>query len=483
MKSRILIPISSAIFLGVGVLIGYFLFHGAGEAEYVVPDAPRAGDKPDASSSDGDLNETYESLVAGLQEKNRKLEEEIESLRAAVEKAAESKRSVPDGERPRSAPESGTPRSPGAFHTSRVNPNELKEGKGGLEGYLTNTDGTPAAETSLSLFKHTGDFKQWDLRTDSTGHFKKLGLTPGQYHISQNRLPTGTCKWPQRYLKVEAGKITRIDIGSPENINVSGKVLDANGKPVGNAFLHLFYHDVGRPDNFYSYSVQTDGDGRFVIENLKPVKYEWSLSGMNKVSYGFGHIRFSKEGPFEWNIELKATKLSGVVVDSGSGSPISKAHVYASLRGSTGSVGSSVRTDAEGRFHFEGLTAGTYGIFAYADRYVMKRTDAVKLSEGQILENIRIVLDPAAVVQVKVLDAEGKPIKDVDVELHTLDDRGKKDYWPLHFEVSGIAKVDKLPPGTYHFEVTAEGYASDSRSGIHLSLGDNPMIEFTLTKE
>jgi 5-hydroxyisourate hydrolase-like protein (transthyretin family) len=483
MKSKVVFPISSAVFLVIGVFIGYMLFHGAGGEDILVPEKPADSTARGSENRDERSDKSVETLIKDLRERNTKLEQENKSLKAQLERAEESKNKAGERRNPPALPYPVDPPPSVPDCPSILNPAELKEGKGGLEGYFIHANGSPAKGVSVSLYRHTGEFRQYKTKTDSTGHFKILDLNPGKYHASTEMLPKTQCTWPQRYVQIKAGEITRADFGGSGNIAVKGRALSANRKPIAKAILLLIHVNRGMEGGGLSYSAMTDDDGCFTFLNLKPEKYQWTLQGLNKVSYGFGKIQFSESGPFEWNIELPSTKISGIVIDRNSGSPVSGAIVNARLKGSVKSPGSYIRSDDQGLFLFEGLSAGTYEITASSDRYVMKRANLVKLTEGQAIENIRIILDPAAVFKVTVLDSNGKPIKNVRVLLIAVDDKGEDSCRTLHFKANGIAVVDNLLPGKYNFEVSAEGYLSDSKSDILLSQSDNPMLEFMLKKE
>jgi protocatechuate 3,4-dioxygenase beta subunit len=485
MSSKILVPLCSAVFLCIGVLIGYLLLQEGSGGEVAVP----AGTIPAAGESRAPAGGKAEPLgqpdPGGLEAENEKLAKEVERLKTELEKAgrrlAETKKEV---SRLEALPRGDTsPRTPGAAPAPpAADPSGLEPGKGGIEGRFIKNDGTPAASIRVTIYKHTGDFQSFHTPTDGSGYYRMGNLVPGSYEVMIRRDMKATCMWPEKYTEVAAGRYSKLDFGSEKNITVKGKALNAEGKSISGAILHLFFHGNDCGSGFVSYSARTDDEGRFTFVNLRPAIYEWNLQGLDRTSYGSGKKGFSKSGPFEWTIQMTSTQISGVVVDRESGKPLHRASIMTSRQEGRSGTGSYGGTDAEGRFKFVGLIPGTYMLTAFAQRYVVSRLDPIKLAEGQCIDDVRFALDPAAVFKARVVADDGRPIRDVDVRIHAIDEKRKDHYWPLHFEAGGIAEVDNLPPGQYTLEVTADGFEPDSKIGVILSKGDNPMLEFILKK-
>jgi hypothetical protein len=489
MNARILVPLSSALFLCIGVFAGYLVFRNGPEDELVIVSKPAEGNPPPTEK--GALEPLLPAaavapdgaLIEKLKVENAELAAELESVKAALEETRTSAKRARESVGPAGRTSEPAPVVPQIPRPSLRNVSDLREGKGGMEGYFIFPNGGAGANISVTLMKHTGQFKSLMARTDTTGRFEKMNLTPGRYHVSVGMIPRAKSKWPHRFVEVTAGEITRVDFGRAGNIRVRGKALSEDGKPITNAMLLLMPSDLARGGDTQSYSAMTDDTGGFSFENLEPAEYRWCLQGLGQVSYGCGKVAFTQAGPFEWDIRQKGTKISGQVRGRDSGSPIGDATVSASQEGDLGSPRSHASTESDGRFLLTGLPKGRYAIRVFADGYVVKALEPMELAEGQALEGIEIVLDPAAVFRVKVKDETGQPITDVDIYLFGSNEKGDSHHWPLHLMKSGVCVVPHFPSGRYKLEVTAEGYASATKSGVLLSLGDDPTLEFILKRE
>ncbi|MHC4779907.1 MAG: MSCRAMM family protein, partial [Planctomycetota bacterium] len=363
MNAKLLIPLSSALFLGIGVFIGFIAFHKAPSDELVIDSKPFSEEKgglpPREAPPHAPSEPSTDKLVEQLRAENAELSAKLESMKAGGKEGPAPKRETIETGGPGRAG-AAVPARPKApvipvDRHSKVNPAELEDGKGGIEGYFINPDDSPGKGITVVLMKQSGEFKHFTDRTDASGHFKRMNLSPGRYQVSSGIMPKTRCKWPAKYIEVTAGEVTRIDMGSTENISVKGRASTADGQPASSAFVLLMHFELGMGSDMYSYSAMTDDEGRFSFANLKPATYQWNLQGMDRVSYGSGRIEFTRAGPFEWDLRPTGLKLSGRVTDRESGKPVGDATVSMRRKGDELSTGSHATTDSEGRFLFQGL--------------------------------------------------------------------------------------------------------------------------------
>jgi len=117
--------------------------------------------------------------------------------------------------------------------------------------------------------------------------------------------------------------------------------------------------------------------------------------------------------------------IAGVVVD-GAGKPalaaISLRHPYAD----SGFDHRMARTDVDGRFLFQDLSAGDFEIWMAADtgssyNSGKKLAHALSLAEGQRVTDIRLVLYAGGSISGMLLDAERRPLRDVHIEAWDVD--------------------------------------------------------------
>src|SRR5262245_7820476 len=87
------------------------------------------------------------------------------------------------------------------------------------------------------------------------------------------------------------------------------------------------------------------------------------------------------------------------------------------------------RTDESGRFHFTGIPAGKYSVFAAAPGYVSPDVDSIfavhgktlNLAEGEKVENIDLELRRGGVIAGKVTDSQGRPMIEEKINLSKLE--------------------------------------------------------------
>jgi hypothetical protein len=115
-------------------------------------------------------------------------------------------------------------------------------------------------------------------------------------------------------------------------------------------------------------SIQTDAGGAFAEDLWQPVRLGVTVaSPALSAPYSFFH---SLEGGEAWDIAVPASSVSGVVTDSASGKPIPQAQITLDSELSDGGTRSfGTDSDAEGRYAFDGLAAGTHRISPAAAGY------------------------------------------------------------------------------------------------------------------
>ena len=155
-------------------------------------------------------------------------------------------------------------------------------------------------------------------------------------------------------------------------------------------------------------------------------------------------------------------RLSGRVIALDTGRPIRRAIVSANsteLR-----EGRSISTDTEGRWMLEELPAGRITLrvskggfvaMAYGQRFPFEPGKPIQLADGQILENINIVLPRASVVTGRVVDEFGEPVSGVRVTAmrHQFSGGQRRATYFGDGDTSddiGQFRLYGLPPGDYY---------------------------------
>jgi hypothetical protein len=122
---------------------------------------------------------------------------------------------------------------------------------------------------------------------------------------------------------------------------------------------------------------------------------------------------------------LEKCTLSGIVVDSITGMPLSKAIVVAE-RGNGGDDDPSTMTDAKGHFVMIDVEPGQFHIAAqrrgytegyYGARRASASGTTIALAAGEKAEDLRIALAPFGVIAGVVRDTDGEPLEGAEVGL------------------------------------------------------------------
>src|SRR6185437_1948039 len=127
--------------------------------------------------------------------------------------------------------------------------------------------------------------------------------------------------------------------------------------------------------------------------------------------------------------------LSGTVVDSITGQPVSKA-ALAVYSGSGAGITYTSSSDGNGDFSLVGLEPGSYRLMGDRSGYVQGYYSArgssgsgsvIRLEAGQTLKDLRFRLMPAGTVAGTVRDSDGEPLEGAAVELGKIvyDNHGK----------------------------------------------------------
>jgi Carboxypeptidase regulatory-like domain len=161
----------------------------------------------------------------------------------------------------------------------------------------------------------------------------------------------------------------------------------------------------------------------------------------------------------------KTVRVEGTVVSATTGDPLRKASVE--LRSTAvnrvSSAGNYISTtDAEGRFLFEEVQPGSYTLHAERVGYVSQKVltngpvSTLKFIAGQKLTDLAIKLTPQGAIYGRIVDEDGDPVRDADINLMRWSYRnGKKELRSI--ENSGLSVNDDgtfmigyLPPGRYY---------------------------------
>ena len=236
--------------------------------------------------------------------------------------------------------------------------------------------------------------------TDQDGEYRIIDVPAGSYQvapvapvfvISDVNKSNG-----QSLIIAEGDNIAGIDFDLVKGGVITGKVTDADGRPVAEERVNLLAGDYPRSGPFHvSSNFQTDDRGIYRMFGLRPARYKVSVGEENIGVYRrFGNGRSLPitfypdvteavkatvievgEGTEATNIDItvapaaRSFSVSGRVVEGETGKPItnvmislSKILIIDKNSSSSSGGGTDVRSDTDGAFRLENLAAGKYSI-------------------------------------------------------------------------------------------------------------------------
>jgi hypothetical protein len=148
----------------------------------------------------------------------------------------------------------------------------------------------------------------------------------------------------------------------------------------------------------------------------------------------------------------RPASLSGTVVNSVTGEPIARVHVFIlTMQNGARDVNRSAVTDSQGKFSLSPLPAGYYipmverTGFAMLRDSVALRTAAVQLRAGESKDDFTIRLAPAGAISGRVVDADGEPVDGVFVSVEGLTGTFRR----AQTDDEGNFRLGGLAPGRY----------------------------------
>ncbi|MCE9581724.1 MAG: carboxypeptidase-like regulatory domain-containing protein, partial [Planctomycetes bacterium] len=227
----------------------------------------------------------------------------------------------------------------------------------------------------------------------------------------------------------DEGGITNFKL--EKGARVTGRIVDAAGKPVAGASVSASHASPSPPD------VQTTGgDGRFMVEDLAggavsllvvradgsgQLELEFDTPAIGEL-VDLGDIALAAAGAIAGRVlSAEGNPAPGVTVVL-NGSEADRLRLRPGASPETESPEHRVRTDDLGRFAFPGLAPGSFTLVAYGEREETSR--AVPLAAGANAE-VELRLPPVLRFRVLVVDEAGVPQAGVQIDgSHGGNDRG-----------------------------------------------------------
>lgn len=322
-----------------------------------------------------------------------------------------------------------------------------------VHGIVTDDWGRPASGIDIKLTTGHMDYKAY-ARTDRTGRYQIVGVTPGYYLIEaalsddlswdDTLLP---CDFSEEKKKIHVrDKDVKVDFGhASKHIRWTGTVFDIQRKPVqgGRLRIHAITPDSISEIDETEYSVTCTEQGSFVINKLLPGAYRVFLDYADEINWSRWYRNYAgyegytnyfwdvviNDSPkrLQRNLNISGGVIRGVVIDDNMRNNIRNItdYIVSAILGSDKRRIYSRKVDIDGRFSLEGLPPGNYVINAaelHGTEYgIQDYIDNIYLAKDQVIDNLRIILPVCGHVKVFLLYPQSLQDSDLEVHFHCID--------------------------------------------------------------
>jgi protocatechuate 3,4-dioxygenase beta subunit len=328
----------------------------------------------------------------------------------------------------------------------------------------------------------------------------RAGATPAVDEKSQGAKPAAPPQAKAHAKEVQAVKDVAKSPGDPKNpgetLHYKGTVVDKDtGRPIAGATVVVRRSILRSSENRVLQETRhtTGADGTYAFEippdqHASPYLYieldveHPDYATRDRFGYALAMTRKNEklnERPFFETIELRPARPITGRVETPEGEPAAGVVVLAYSR--TGKAGSGVfeygsfaraETDAQGRFRLPITTPGQAAYWVLPKDYAV---DLYVVPEGKRGDMGTIILKRGVSVAGRVLDAQGKPIKAVFVEIerqrgdgpdlqaHNLQFISNVIRRAAETDSDGRFTFDPLPPGEYSIAPSETNYDGDRK--------------------
>jgi len=317
--------------------------------------------------------------------------------------------------------------------------------------------------------------------TDEKGQFNITQMTAGRARVEVTAEDYISL---QEMIEVpESGGIEGKVFKMEKGYSISGRVMNAAGKGIGNVRLHA---SCPHPVSSYSNAL-TNQEGYYKVTNLK----QGIFSLTARMS---GYAQAVKEGVQSG--ELKADfilhengKLSGMVTSAIDGGPVKEFHINLQTRKGDGTYQwyrDFSHNVKDGKYTCADIEPGVYKVTVRSKEFASKSYDGVTITTGGETTGINFVLSAGCIIFGKVTDAMGSLVKDVHVTAQPLDNRGNPDYQGQsrtdRVKKNGNYRIRGLKSGIYMVKPMAGGYCQSPGQRVQVGGDQAFQVDLILNK-
>ncbi|RMF74465.1 MAG: hypothetical protein D6738_06355 [Acidobacteria bacterium] len=325
------------------------------------------------------------------------------------------------------------------------------EGGQRVTGRVVDTTGAPVPGVHVRLSPAGRGWGGPSATSDAAGRFAIDDVPPGSWEARAggDGLPSSE---PVPLEVGEEAPPAGIELVIPQGGTIAGAITGLDETALGRVELFAAPEDGG---DWRSPLVARDGS--FRIENATPGP--WTLRATEPESGRVARARVEVAPGAEARADLvfeAGLALTGQVLHAGR--PVADAMAF--LRGLDVSGGARSTTDAEGRFRFEGLAAGSYEVGINDLRTGLAWSETVALDADR---DVTIEI-PTGVIAGRCVDADsGEPLSGAAVRAEPLSaGEGSRNVVSGRTDLDGRFEIGPVGEGTYRVTANLDGYAAES---------------------
>jgi RNA polymerase sigma-70 factor (ECF subfamily) len=348
-----------------------------------------------------------------------------------------------------------------------------------LTGIVQEGDGKPVAGALvIAAASASGAGPGWsavpaappiDTRTDGAGRFHISGVLPARYVLTASKAGSGVAR--SGPITVSAGQEVRdiVLILGAASASLSGRVVDPGGGGIPRARVLA---GAVEGSTSVAFAAVADDEGRYQLQ-LPAGDYRFEAQADGYASGRFGlYVHLPMLRDFRL---YPASRISGRVIERGSGKPVARAEVSvvdtASLE--RGMVTKTTSADDEGKFVLSAVDPSTYRVIAHGGPFVGQHPSPVVVGLAQDV-SVDVIVDRGRTVSGRVEGRDGAIASDAEVMVPL---------GPLEFLASrqpgvrgradreGRFQLEGLPP-IPGLELLARSAAGRAREIVNLTAGD-----------
>jgi protocatechuate 3,4-dioxygenase beta subunit len=335
------------------------------------------------------------------------------------------------------------------------------EASAAMEGVVLDREGKPVDGARVTLGRAfgrneeavAGSYMQPRAVAVSAGggRFRIEKLVSGEYTASATL--EGWLPAHRGAITVKERETARVELRlEPGGVTLQGRILDVGGGGVGGARVVLLGRGMSAGRAPLLFAALADGEGRYRLAVTRgSYRQQVEAEGYATVSDEV----FVTQGSIKDVRLVPAARLSGRVVERGSGQPVPEAEVSLTSALRSGfRAPRDVKADGEGRFQFSGLEPGTFEIMARKGAQIGVG-NVVALAVAQALDGVVVEVDRGRAISGRVKDEKGAAVAGARVS-------ASRDSPPFgqaartRTNPDGSYALEGMLPGQYRLSATAE---------------------------